>query len=222
MFYSSQSYSSAVPDSGFIYHNNLNPVYTINRESAQMAFNRANENIRQHREQYVEEFKKNYQTKIVILYSFLIILIGLVQIALQIIIIVEQSALLIIANSLFGGILCTILGLLALSLIKWKNYILIFLTFIIHIFSIFILITALIIINVFILIYLNSRLNGKSLALYLIMLALGLIAVALIIFYLVKMHRKNIFIYRFGTNIFFNNLQAPLYYQQHQMTSNVY
>lgn len=215
MFYNSRAYSSTGPATGFIYHNNVYPVYTIHPESVRMDIDRADEFIHQCKDQYVEQFKKNYKPKTVILYSFLIILIGILQIALQITIIVKNYAPVIIANGIWGGIVCTILGILALSLIKWKKFYLIILTFILHIFSILILIMSFIIVNAILLIYLNYNLelNGNILAVYLIMLALGVIAVALIIFYLIMMFRNfffHIMPYRFGTNIFSNNLQTPV------------
>ncbi|RNA22939.1 hypothetical protein BpHYR1_046450 [Brachionus plicatilis] len=84
-------------------------------------------NFQSQRKDYmVKAISEKYPTKFVIFYSIVTILIGIAEIALQIVNIVNNGALNFIGSGIWGECYCILLGILALSLLKCKNYSLIY------------------------------------------------------------------------------------------------
>ncbi|RNA15383.1 hypothetical protein BpHYR1_033808 [Brachionus plicatilis] len=183
-------YSSTSPLPSFMYQTNEcgSQVYTTHPERLQMNIASSSDLARQQRELTVKKVKENYPSKFALVYSCLIILVGIAQIALQIVTIVNNGALARIGSGIWGGIFCITLGVLALSLIKWKNYCLIISTYVFHTCSIVVLIFAFLVINAISLyFYYIFEYNKNMLPITVIMLILGLIAVVLSASYLVMM-----------------------------------
>ena len=154
-----------------------------------------NEFENQKREFTIRTFSENYPTKFALFYSFLTIVIGLAEIALQIFSILYQGAFYYIGSGIWAGIYCVLLGLLALSLIKWKNYTLIYLNFFANAF-ISLVFTALIAINGIGIPYYFSDyfypLSKENFITTISMLVLGVMATILCILYLVILSKLGV------------------------------
>ncbi|CAF0938655.1 unnamed protein product [Brachionus calyciflorus] len=220
-----------------------NPVYTIHPQAYQMNLAFRQEIVRQQREHAIKMVEENYPNKFALIYACLIIFIGVSLIVLQIVSIVNNGALAYVGSGIWGGFLCIFLGVLALSLIKWKNYCLIIVAFVAHITSIAILIASLIMINSMGLAFYGFSIynfNKGMMPVNIVMLVLGVISFVLCLSFLIMMckidiNRRPAVSYQPGVTVYPNNMQNPVLnqynpnLQAYQMTninnpysSNVY
>lgn len=167
-----------------------NYLNTIPPNIYQQSLELRTEYERQRREYVVKIVSEKYPTNFVLLYSFVTIAIGLAEIALQIVSIINKGALYFVGSGIWGGCYCILLGLLALSLIKWKNYSLIYLNFVANS-TLSLVITSLITINALGVSYYfrksSKQPNREMLPITISMLVLGVMATIMCIFYLVMM-----------------------------------
>lgn len=141
--------------------------------------------------------KEKYPSKFAIIYSVILLLIGFVLISLEIVSIINNG-ILAIGSGIWGGLVCIVLGISALSVVKWNNYSSLLFALIVHIASISILITGLVMINAMGIGFYYSgsafnQANKRMIPINFVLIILGIIAIIFSIIFLAIICKMGIF-----------------------------